>query len=293
MSKEKSNRTSKSKDLMRLAYDPALLPYARESLGRMLDFSVRSLHLNADSIMKLFVSSNLAEGFGRGDAGLLLGMSGIELAYLVLSRSGLRYERTAPRQAAMPGNEYWAGYALASMQHASGLSFADLLTDHSASALIAMFGHRRSELLEKLPWNASQDERVRAINALGSDFTRDLCAEFTDSGLRSDSTARDPKSEGIHTVVKPGLSAPEISLSKDDHRQNEHSYLNPHYSSCNLKKLRVLNGLSQGQLAEVTGIPVRTIQQYEQGQKDLSHARAEYIFALARALHCEPEQLLR
>ena len=51
-------------------------------------------------------------------------------------------------------------------------------------------------------------------------------------------------------------------------------------------------GLSQSQLAKLTGIPVRTIQQYEQGQKDINKARAEYVITLARALYCDPQQLL-
>jgi len=60
----------------------------------------------------------------------------------------------------------------------------------------------------------------------------------------------------------------------------------------NLKRRRLAVGLSQSQLAKVSGIPVRTIQQYEQGQKDINKARAEYVIALSRALYCEPGLLL-
>lgn len=60
----------------------------------------------------------------------------------------------------------------------------------------------------------------------------------------------------------------------------------------NLKHKRLAAGLSQSQLAELTGIPVRTIQQYEQNQKDINKARAEYLIALARALYCDPAGLL-
>ncbi len=60
----------------------------------------------------------------------------------------------------------------------------------------------------------------------------------------------------------------------------------------NLKKKRLAAGLSQSQLAKLTGIPVRTIQQYEQGQKDINKARAEYVIALSRALYCDPHLLL-
>lgn len=60
----------------------------------------------------------------------------------------------------------------------------------------------------------------------------------------------------------------------------------------NLKRKRIAAGLSQSQLAKITGIPVRTIQQYEQGQKDINKARAEYVIILSRTLFCEPQQLL-
>ena len=60
----------------------------------------------------------------------------------------------------------------------------------------------------------------------------------------------------------------------------------------NLKRRRLEAGLSQSQLAKLTDIPVRTIQQYEQGQKDIGRARAEYVIALSRTLCCEPLSLL-
>ncbi|MBQ9042651.1 MAG: helix-turn-helix transcriptional regulator [Eggerthellaceae bacterium] len=60
----------------------------------------------------------------------------------------------------------------------------------------------------------------------------------------------------------------------------------------NLKARRVSAGLSQSQLAAAAGIPVRTLQQYEQRQKNVNHARADYVIALARALSCAPEDLM-
>ncbi len=51
-------------------------------------------------------------------------------------------------------------------------------------------------------------------------------------------------------------------------------------------------GLSQRGLAEASGVPVRTVQQYEQGQKDIRKAAYSTVESLARALHCRPEDLL-
>lgn len=63
-------------------------------------------------------------------------------------------------------------------------------------------------------------------------------------------------------------------------------------SASTLKRARLRAGLTQKRLAELSGVPLRTVQQYEQWQKDINKAQAASVFALARVLHCEPESLL-
>ena len=45
-------------------------------------------------------------------------------------------------------------------------------------------------------------------------------------------------------------------------------------------------------LSEQTGIPLKTIQQYEQRQKNINHARVDYLIAISRELSCEVEALV-
>ncbi|MBQ5868575.1 MAG: helix-turn-helix transcriptional regulator [Lachnospiraceae bacterium] len=59
-----------------------------------------------------------------------------------------------------------------------------------------------------------------------------------------------------------------------------------------LKVMRQRAGLSQRELAELTNIPVRTIQQYEQRQKSINRAQAYYLLLLAKTLCCDVEELL-
>ena len=59
-----------------------------------------------------------------------------------------------------------------------------------------------------------------------------------------------------------------------------------------LKVRRVESGLSQRELAESTGVPLRTLQEYEQGRKDISKAQVTYLIMLAKALCCEVEDLV-
>lgn len=60
----------------------------------------------------------------------------------------------------------------------------------------------------------------------------------------------------------------------------------------NLKMMRLSRGYSQKELAEITSIPIRTIQQYEQKQKNINNAQANYVLALAQALSCSPKDIL-
>lgn len=59
-----------------------------------------------------------------------------------------------------------------------------------------------------------------------------------------------------------------------------------------LKAWRQAKGLSQSQLAEKTGINLRTIQHYEQGSKNFDHARIDTIMRVCIALDCRLDDIL-
>lgn len=50
--------------------------------------------------------------------------------------------------------------------------------------------------------------------------------------------------------------------------------------------------MGQRELANSADVPIRTIQQYEQRQKDINHARTDYVVRMAKVLQCESEELL-
>ena len=60
-----------------------------------------------------------------------------------------------------------------------------------------------------------------------------------------------------------------------------------------LKLLREESGISRKELAQKCGISFRTLQDYEQGHKDIFSAKAETLFRLSRALDCGMEELLQ
>lgn len=232
------------------AYDEILLDPACESLGRMLDFAEHSMHIKPKEMMALFISSGAASEFERGDIRITAGMSGVELTYEVLDRSGMEYERHLQRHTIALSAEYYCGYALARLQWELGIGFEEILSTLNIAGLTGLYREKKNALLEELPWNISENEKKEALNSLADEYITFVSKEYSVAAKESGKASR-------------------------------------------LKEMRIKNGLSQSQLAGASGVPLRTIQQYEQGQKDINRARAEYLIRLSSALNCEPSSLLQ
>ena len=232
------------------------------SVGKMLDHAVHSLHLNADSFFALFITSGLAKVFEQNDIRYIAGMSGIELSYEVLERCGVAYSRITPRHTAGLSKEYYAGYALALMQAETGLSYKVLTDAMPVSEMISIYENYHSNAVNELPWQMAGEERADSIDKIKADFPSFLFDEMKAilsrqySDVASDSSGKKAKKE------------------------------------THLKEMRLRNGLSQSRLAAASGVPLRTIQQYEQRQKDISKASFDHIIRLSNALHCDPAELL-
>lgn len=65
-----------------------------------------------------------------------------------------------------------------------------------------------------------------------------------------------------------------------------------YYPDTKLKHIRKLFGLTQAQLAKSAGVSLRSIQMYEQRNKDINKASVETIYKLAKVLGCSIEDLL-
>lgn len=59
-----------------------------------------------------------------------------------------------------------------------------------------------------------------------------------------------------------------------------------------LKEIRTQQGLSQSLLSKSSGVSLRMLQKYEQGDRDLNKAQAETVYKLAKALNCRMEELI-
>ena len=207
------------------AYDKVYLDKARTALGRMLDFAVYDLKYDIADFFDMFINSGIAARFESGDFTVLVGMSGVELAYEVLDNSGIKCERIKPNYTVSRSEEYWTGWALAYYQWETSLSF--------------------TEIVNYIP--------IKDIMALYTPYHEMDIRQFVD------------KMNDLYRSAKP---------------------------ETNLKLLRQKAGLSQRELADLSDIPVRTIQQYEQRQKNINKAQAEYLVILSKVLYCNAEDLM-
>ena len=58
------------------------------------------------------------------------------------------------------------------------------------------------------------------------------------------------------------------------------------------ERIRLISGLSQRELAELSNVPLRQIQLFEQRQRNINHTRAIDVLKLAKILGCKSEELL-
>ena len=88
-----------------------------------------------------------------------------------------------------------------------------------------------------------------------------------------------------------------ISLYHPYHEANElktAEYIKSLFpAESSLKRIRLLRNLSQKQLSDLSGVKLRSIQCYEQGDINISNAQAETLYALAKVLDCSIEDLLK
>jgi DNA-binding XRE family transcriptional regulator len=64
------------------------------------------------------------------------------------------------------------------------------------------------------------------------------------------------------------------------------------YPQTRLRDRRSNCGLSQSELASEADVPLRQIQLFEQGQRDINKTSAITLYKLSKALHCKMEDLL-
>lgn len=111
---------------MKHAYNELYLDDAMENMGEMVDYAVNVCHMDIEEFWKLFLSSGLADEFGKGSPKAVCGMSGTELAYEVFDKSGMSDVEFPIQIEYDRSREYWSGWILAYYQWLTGKKFQDI-----------------------------------------------------------------------------------------------------------------------------------------------------------------------
>lgn len=70
------------------------------------------------------------------------------------------------------------------------------------------------------------------------------------------------------------------------------SIMKEYFSETNLKRIRIAYGFTQAELSERSNVSLRSIQMYEQRNKNINKASVDTIYNLARTLGCTMEDLI-
>ena len=65
-----------------------------------------------------------------------------------------------------------------------------------------------------------------------------------------------------------------------------------YFFETNLKRIRAIYGFTQAELAERSGVSLRSIQMYEQRNKNINKASEDTMYRLAKVLGCTMEDLI-
>ena len=121
------------------AYNKSYLSNAKNRLSQFFDYAINDCNFKSDWIAMMFVQSGYAEQFERGNPAILAGMSGIELAQLVINKIYKEKKLPSPSFSNDKSAEYWAGWALAEYQWYTGRRFKDIFEYAPLSKIISMY----------------------------------------------------------------------------------------------------------------------------------------------------------
>lgn len=206
-------------------YNEFYLNDAKQNLAEFFDYGISTCKFDADLFARLFVQSGYADKFERGNPAIIVGISGIELAEMVITYAYPDWKFSEKIFFEDRSNVYWAGWVLAEYQWTSGKRFQDIFSGISFSEIISMYSVYHEMDIGQF---------IEAMN------------------------------KKYNSIERPAR----------------------------LKTIRENRGISQSELAKLSGVSLRSVQMYEQKVNDIDKAQAGTVYKLSRVLGCTVEDLL-
>ena len=121
-------------------YSELYLNDARKNLGEMIEYAVVDLGYEPDEFFSYFISSGIADKFGKGNPKYVAGMSGVELAETVLRAVGVEVKSKQYDHTGYKGIASWSGWIFAYYQWETGRRFEDIVNDGlTLSSVFSMY----------------------------------------------------------------------------------------------------------------------------------------------------------
>lgn len=132
---------------MMYAYDEMYLNDAMRNLGEAFDYAATVLNIPMDDFLDMFIISGIADQFASCVPKFISGLSGTELVWEVLSRTGKKIHLPAPQTEYDYSPEYWCGWILGFYQWNTGKSFKEIKKYLSMSEIYKLYPtlHEASE----------------------------------------------------------------------------------------------------------------------------------------------------
>ncbi len=121
------------------AYSELYVEKAQIALGDMRHYAVYDLRMEASRFYKMFLNSRIAHSFGRGEPKYTVGMSGVELAQVILHDATGVYPDAKPDYTDYKTPEYWAGWAVAYYEWYKDMPFERIEEIVPVSEIIDMY----------------------------------------------------------------------------------------------------------------------------------------------------------
>jgi hypothetical protein len=108
------------------AYQETYLNNVQATLGDAFDYAVNTCGIPGDRFVKLFTASSVSKRIENGEAAIIAGKSGIEIAIDVFLETTGRQLENEPQDKIGRSSEYWIGWAVCYYQWYSSRSFAEI-----------------------------------------------------------------------------------------------------------------------------------------------------------------------
>lgn len=122
------------------AYSELFVNDAMETLGEAFEYAINNLKICGQEFLHIFSHGHIGEAFSRGDIRYIVGMSGIELANVVLKEHPITQDCKNYELSIGYPPEYWCGWILAYYQWHSGETFLEICKRILYKNLMNLYG---------------------------------------------------------------------------------------------------------------------------------------------------------